>query len=433
MSTSFKRPFAASLALFILLSGLALASPGALEGEWLEFETEDLVVHFWKGDLEREAFNQLNDGRRTYLEILQVLTSELEEYFKEVEQFLKVDYDPAAQGRVYTFVYLTLERYQEASGCLTCAAHVGGFLPAIYEEVRVLVKEGQANSIAVHLTQDSKEYVALHEFTHLLDFSLIDNGPPTFLLEGLATYVGYRLDETPDQWQLGLAEQFVKLYLEEYGVGLLEDYFLQAGYWKFTYNVGASFLQFLAAQGGWDRFLEFYAGLRYPTDHEEIDDLCREHYRAGLAELVAEWRQSLATVKVTDNARAAYQFKLDQILHRYIFLRPLLRDPWRAKRLFEEARTLAQGQFDQEAGAALREYLSDPHNLRPTPEAAAEVLEYSRYLLRYVQDYHREEREVVGEFVKQYVQELPQLYRSKRYEDFAELYFELIHKFVTWR
>ncbi len=430
MSSFPKRLLATCAALFILLSALALA--GALEAQWSSFPTDNLVVHFSKGDVQPEWSEQI-DPSSFYWMILNRRANELEDGFHGVENLLGVDYDQASQGAIHIFIYPELEQYQEDSGCLTCAAHVGGFLPALYDELIDRIKTGEVNQIAVYLTEDGTQSSVLHEFTHVLDFALIRNAPPTFLLEGLATYVGYRLDEAPDQWQLGLAEQFVKLYLEDYGIDLFEDYFLQGGYWKFTYNVGTSFLRFLAARGGWGKFLEFYAGLRRPADHEEVDRLFVKHYGAGLGELEAEWIRSLAAIRTTKNARAGYEFKLDQIPQRYIFLRPLLRDPKGAKRLFDEARTLQEGQFNEQGGAALRQYLDDPENLLPTRGAATRALEYSQYLLGYVRDYHRDERKLVGEFINAYTNQLPQLYREGKYEDFAQLYWELVHTYVTWR
>jgi len=416
--------------LALLLGTLAWAAPGALPG-WLPFATQDLVVHFWRDGADPGRFEEVG-GVNPYLALLDSRAAELEEDFQEVESFLKLDYDPAAQGRVYIFVYPTLERYQEASGCLICAANVGGFLPGLRAGLDELIRAGEVNPIAVYLTRDSSEYVVLHEFTHVLDFSLIPNGPPTFLLEGLATYSGYRLDEIPDEWELGLVEQFVKLYLEEYGIDLLEDYFRHGGYWRFTYEVGTSFIRFLADRGGWDRFLAFYADLHPPREQEGLDELLQKYYGSDLASLEAEWKRGLAEVEVTANARAAYEFKLDQVLIRYIFLRPLLRDPARAAELFAAARTLVRGRFDEAAGAELRGYLADPENLLATPETTAKALEYGEYLRSYVRSYHRDEPELITRFEAEFAQ-LPGLYSSGRYTDFVRLYRRLVTTYVTWR
>lgn len=424
-----RRLLTAGFALLILLGALAWA--GALEREWLSFPTADLVVHFWKDGIDPGLFEEV-EGVNPYLALLERRAAGLEEDFRKVERFLRLDYDPAAQGRVYIFIYPTLERYQEAAGCLICAANVGGFLPEIRDEVVDMIRSGEINPIAIYLTRDSSEYVVLHEFTHVLDFSLIPNGPPTFLLEGLATYTGYLLDEIPDEWELGLVEQFVKLYLEEYGIDLLEDYFLRGGYWKFTYNVGVSFINFLAARGGWDRFLAFYTDLYYPHEQERLDELFQRYYGSDLAGLEAEWKQGLAEVAVTANARVAYEFKLDQVLIRYIFLRPLLRSPERAEELFETARTLVRGRFNEAAGAELREYLADPENLLATAETTAKALEYGEYLRSYVRSYHRDEPELVARFEAGFAQ-LPRLYISGRYTDFVQLYWRLVTAYVTWR
>jgi hypothetical protein len=420
----------AGFALLILLGTLVLASPGALQ-EWLPFPTSDLVVHFWRDGVDPGRFEEV-EGVNIYLALLDRRAARLEEDFQKVEHFLELDYDPAAQGQVYIFVYPTLERYQEASGCLICAANVGGFLPDFRNELADSIRSGEANPVAVYLTLDSTEYVVLHEFTHVLDFSLIPNSPPTFLLEGLATYTGYRLDGVPDEWEFGLVEQFVRLYEQDYGIDLLRDYFAQGGYWKFTYNVGTSFIDYLVARGGWERFLRFYWELRYPYDEDGLDELLEEHYGADLAELEAEWKERLSQVEVTENVRVAYEFKLDQVLIRYIFLRPLLRDPARGEELFEEARTLVRGQFDEEAGAALREYLDDPENLRATEEGAARALKYGRYLRGYVYGYHRDEPEMITSFGHDF-SKLHRLYNLGRYDEFAHFYWEMVHTYVTWR
>jgi len=425
-----KKLLAASFALLVLLAALALASPGALQ-EWLPFPTTDLVVHFWKDGFNPNLFEQV-EGTNPYIALLDGRAARLEEDFQKVERFLRLDYDPAAQGKVYIFIYPTLERYEEATGCLICAADVGGLLPQFRDELMSLIGAREVSPIAVYLTLDSSDYVILHEFTHVLDFSLINNSPPTFLLEGLATYTGYRLDGVPDEWQLGLVEQFVKLRLEDHGIDLLRDYFAKGGYWKFTYNVGTSFIKFLAKRGGWERFLQFYADLHYPFDREKLDELFQEYYGAGFAELEAEWKGGLAQVEVTENARAAYEFKLDQVLIRYIFLRPLLADPQRAEELFETARTLVKGQFNEAAGAALRKYLNDPGNLLATKETVEKALKYGSYLYSYVQGYHRDEPELVMEFGDGYVQ-LHELYSAGRFADFTRLYWQSVQTYVTWR
>ena len=421
-----------SLVLLVLLGALALASPGALR-EWIPFSTADLVVHFWKDDVDLGLFEEV-EGVNVYLSLLGKRAARLEENFQKVERFLELDYDPAAQGRVYIFVYPTLEQYQEASGCLICAANVGGFLPQFRNELQDPISAGEVNPIAVYISLEDLEpdYVILHELTHVLDFSLIGNSPPTFLLEGLATYSGYLLDEIPDEWELGLVEQFVKLHLEDHGIDLLRDYFARGGYWKFTYNVGTSFIWFLAERGGWERFLRFYGELRYPYNREKLDELLQRHYGTDLATLEGEWKDGLAQVEVTANARAAYEFKLDQILIRYIFLRPLLRDPAGAEELFETARTLVEGQFNEAAGTALREYLSDPDNLLTTEEAVKRALEYGEYLLGYINSYHRDEPGVIAQFGHDY-SELHRRYNLERFADCARLYWEMVHTYVTWR
>lgn len=419
------------LILAALLSALALAGSGALDS-WLSFVTTDLVVHFSRDGLPR--LGKADRGEMDlYLRSLRGEAARLEGLFQRAEAFLLLDYDPEAQGVAYLFIYPSLEEYQEATGCLICAANIGGFLPEVYREVEDSIRAGEVNPIAVYLPSTSSDYTALHEFTHLLDFSLIPNAPPTFLLEGLASYAGYRLDSVPDEWQLGLSEQFVKLFLEEREPDLFEDYFARGGYWKFTYEVGTSFLSFLAARLGWERFLQFYRELRAPYDRRErLDALFQRYYGVGLAELEREWKERLAEVEVTANARAAYEFKLDQVLIRYIFLRPLLAEPEWGEKLFESARTLVEGRFDEAAGAALREYLNDRANLRATAATAARALEYGEHLRSYVQDYHRDRPELIEAFEREFAR-LPRLYHAGRFEEFAELYWGLVQSYVTWR
>jgi hypothetical protein len=415
----------------LVLIGL-LAAAGALDEQWLSFSTEDLVVHFWKDEL-RPARLDRRDGLNLYLTALGRRAAELEAAFQRVEAFLDLNYDPSAQGQVYLFIYPSLESYQEASGCLICAANVGGFIAAFYPEMEELVRSREVNPIAVYLTRESSEYVILHELTHVLDFSLLPNYPPTFLLEGLATYSGYSLDGVPDEWQLGLGEQQVKLFLQDFDIELFRDYFVRDTYWKFTYEVGASFIRFLAARGGWERFLRFYSSLGHPYDQrEELDQLFRREYGLGLAGLEEEWRARLEEVVLTENARAAYEFKLDQILIRYIFLRPLLAEREWAKELFEEARTLVSGQFNELAGAALRAYLADERNLLASPEAAAEALVYGEYLHDYVRSYHSDRPGLIAQFEAEFAA-LPGLYSSGRYAEFARLYWELVNIYTTWR
>ena len=421
---------AASLFLSLLLTVLALA--GALDEQWLSFSTEDLVIHFWREEVRLDRLER-QDGANLYLTALGRRAAQLESAFQRVEAFLGLDYRPKAQGQVYVFIYPSLETYQEASGCLICAANVGGFIAEFYDEVVELIQSGEVSPIAVYLTRESSEYVILHELTHVLDFSLIANSPPTFLLEGLATYSGYSLDGVPDEWQLGLGEQQVKLFLQEFDIGLFRDYFARNRYWKFTYEVGASFIQFLIARSGWEQFLRFYQNLRYLYDRQQgLDELFRREYGASLAELEGEWRARLAAVEVTVNGRAAYEFKLDQILIRYIFLQPLLAAPEWAEELFTEARTLVNGQFNEAAGALLRAYLSDEHNLLGTPQTTGEALVYGEYLREYVQSYHCDRSDLIGRFEAEFPA-LSSLYHSGDYAAFAHLYWQLVNDYVTWR
>jgi len=433
----FKKFLALGLALLLLWGGLGpgLGLAETPEG-WLSFRTEDLEVLF-----PREGYRLLRlkgpglEGAypRALIPDFQARAVEMEEWFQEVEQFLGLDYDPEELGRIYVFVYPSLEEYQEASGCLICAANIGGFLREFRPEVEELIRRGEVNPLAVYLTLESGEYVVLHEFTHVLDFSLIPNDPPTFLLEGLATYTGYRLDGVPDGWQLGLGEQFLKLFLDQHGFDLFRDYFSRGGYWKFTYEVGAGFVRFLVARGGWARFLRFYRELRSPYHQREgLEGLFRRYYGAGLVELEAEWKRALSEVEVTANARAAYEFKLDQILIRYIFLRPLLVHPRRAEELFEAARTLVEGEFNEVAGAALRDYLNDQGNLHATLETAAEALDYGGYLRDYVRSYHSDRPELIKRFTTEFA-ELTGLYRSGKLDEFVRLYWQLVQTYVTWR
>ncbi len=421
----------AFLALLALLTALALA--GELEHDWLGFPTEHLVVHFWRGGANPGRFEQV-DGLNPYLQLLARGAQRLEEDFQLVAGFLGLDYDPATLGRVYVFIYPDLESYQEASGCLICAASVGGFIAPLWdEEVAAGVRHHEISPLVVYLTLASPARVILHEFTHVLDFSLIDNRPPTFLLEGLADYTSYRLDEVPDEWELDRADQFVALFAAERGFDLYADYFVNSGYWKFTYEVGTSFIRFLVDRdkGGWERFLSFYSSLHLPTDRATLDRLFQEHYGADLATLEAEWRAHLAKVEITANARALYDFRMDQVLIRYIFLRPLFKDPDQAEALFEEARHLHQGVLDLEAAEALRAYLK-LGNLTIDPERAARAWAYAQYLRSYVYSYHRDRPELVQEFSKGYT-ELGQHYTRGEWSEFLRLYWELIDRYVTWR
>ena len=432
-----RSPFAFAIVsplLLLLLLGalaLALASPSGLERDWLPLTTEHLVVHFWRDGADPGLFERVA-GESLYLMVLRERALHLERAFQRVEEFLGLDYDPGEFGRAYVFVYPDLESYQEATGCLICAASVGGFLPSLWnEQLEELVRAGEVSPIVVYLTLDSTEYVALHEFTHLLDFALIRSSPPAALLEGLATYVGYRLDPIPDEWQLGLGEELLRIFMEEQGQGLdLREYLTLRGYWKFTYEVGASFVAFLVERAGLERFLEFYSEL-HRLSEVEIDGLLRDHFGEGLAALEAEWKERLAGLSPSENVRALYEFRMDQVLVRYIFLRPLFREPERAEKLFEEARTLRRGRFDEAAGAALRRYLS-LENLTIDPERAAKALDYSRYLLWYVRSYHRTEPELLSRFHRDY-RRMVKLYAAGDWQGFLELYFRMVQTYVTWR
>lgn len=426
--------------LFLALSSVAVAE--ALEKEWIGIETQQLVVHFWK-EARGFEFEQVEveplDHMDLYLLILAGIADGFEARFQRVESLLGISYDPQEEGKVYLFVYPSLAAYQEAVGCLICAANVGGFLSSFMDdELMAKIRAGEVNPIAVYLNRGSFEFEVLHEFTHVLDFSLIDNYAPVVMYEGLASYVGYKLDEVDDRLQFGLINQYLKLYSQEYEVDLLE-YFNKGRYFKFTYNIGTSFIDFLVGKGGWEEFSAFYAELDFrPFERSDkmistkcLDQLSQEHYGASFTELEREWKKEFAGVEISADGRAAYEFKLDQILIRYIFLRPLIKEVRRLRVAFDNVRAWTDGRFNHEEARFMRRYLSNLENFIATKEGIDEVMTYMGQLWSYIYMYY-DDPQVLSEFGER-LNELTWYYVNERYEEFKEFYVGLIHQYITWR
>jgi hypothetical protein len=397
--------------LCILLSLSTLAQP-LIDG-WLKIETDHFIVLF---QLTEEETDYLNE----YLKGFVKTAGMMEKYLLEVESFLGVDYDPKEHGKVYIFMYPSLETYQEAAGCLICAAHVGGVLP-----VKEKDDHENINPIAVYVNLDNSEFVFLHELAHIVDFSVIKSHPPPLFYEGLASYVGYKLDGISDERQFGLINQHLKLYLQEYGFSLLSYLYK---YWKFSYQIGTSFIEFLVRRGGIKTFMSFYAELTRPTE-ESLNRLFISYWGQSLRELEAAWKEELAKEPITEEAKAAYEFRMDQIVIRYMFLGALAKDKELLRETFESL--WIKGRFNRKAADFMRQYLSNPENFLVTREALTKVMGYLNQLISYVRTYHDDHQQEIT--LRREISKFIQAYHRGHYQKCLSIYLQLIHEYITWR
>jgi len=411
------------ICLILVTSLFVSAEPEA--GSWIRVSTEHFVVHFWK-DLPEDRFAQTEyEYLDEYFAQLQAYANSLEKALAKVEALLGVAYDLERGGKVYVFIYPSLEVYQEEVGCLICAAHVGR-LPFPPEEAERLTYMG-VNPIAAFLNLDSEENVILHELTHIVDFSMIENFAPVFLYEGLASYVGYKLDGIEDRWQFGLRNQYLKLFLADHRISLKEQ-FQRPRYAKFTYDIGTSFIDFLVRRGSMEQFMAFYREL-YSLEIDKVDQLFQEHYDQTLDELEQAWKDELAQVEITEEGLAAYEFRMDQIVVRYMFLRELIRDKERLKQAFENL--WPQGRFNFKEAEFMRRYLQNPANFIMTSAALAKVRNSLPQLRSYVYMYS-DDAQIKLQFEEEFKQ-LIEHWQQGRYDKFRELYIQMVHHYISWR
>lgn len=426
-----------SLVIALFAAIAAYAQLYTLEGDWIVYETPRFFVYLWK-DTPKE---RLGEGADPLLAKLEEIAGSLERNLGLIELVLFKPYRVLEEGKVAVFVYDSLEKYQQETGCLTCAAHVTG-VPPEYED---RVRHGILNPHAVYISLDYvptglgglsiglPQQVVPHELTHILDLTLIGGLKPTVLREGLAAYAAFKVDQISDSKQLGLANQHLRLFMRDYEPNLLQN-LSTCGLRRFTYNFGASFIDFLVRKAGMNTFLSFFDRIVFRRSRglcfapEEIDRLLKEHYGQSLEEIAKEYRAMLEDIETTDEGRASFEYTMDQIFTRASYLSPLLKE---GERIVQAARGVwVDGGFDQEKALFVREYLSAPANYEATREGVEGAFKNIERLRAYVSSYY--DARVRVQLEAQLAQ-LSRLYLEGRDEEFKDLFVALVKQYVTWK
>lgn len=406
----------ALVALLVLAIGWGVRS-----GErWLVLEGPHLLVAF-RTDFPLEYFKGLEmetlDGVRARLE---GAVDDLEVALAQVQGLLGMRYNVAEHGLIPVLVYPTLEAYQQDARCLICAAHVGRPLWVPPDEDRPLLPYG------VHINLESRRRTVLHELVHILDFSQIPNRATPTWYEGLASYVADLLGGPLGAHLLELLPQYLKLYRQDHEL-LLSDYLTRSGYGRWTYNLGTRFIDFLVRRGGMGRFLTFYRHLQEP-DASSQSALLERYYGASLADLEETFWQEVEATEITAEGRAAYRFKRDQIVVRYVYLRPLLKDPARLKAAYLSL--WEDGRFNEAQASLMRAYLSDPDNLTLEAEDVPAVLQNGAQLRAYVATYAEDPQ--VQALAADALDALEAVCLAGLYAECKARYFEAVHRFIRW-
>ncbi len=435
----YRRSVAPILSLVIVLfaSIAAHAQPYTVEGRWIVYETPRFFVYLWK-DTPKERLGKSADPLLVKLE---EIAGSLERNLGLIELVLFKPYSALKEGKVAVFVYDSLEKYQQETGCLTCAAHVTN-VPPEYED-RVL--KGILNPYAVYISLDYAptglgglsiglpQQVVPHELTHILDLTLIGGLKPTVLREGLASYAAFKVDGISDAKQFGLTNQHLKLFMQNYESDLLKN-LSACGLRRFTYSFGASFVDFLVRKAPMSTFLGFFDRIVFRRSRgfcfapEEVDRLLREHYGQSLEEIDKEYRAMLENIETTDEGLASFEYTMDQIFTRASYLSPLLRD---GQSIVQAAREVwVDGGFDQEKAHFVREHLKNPENYVATREHVERAFKNIERLRAYVSSYY--DSRVRAQLETQLAQ-LNKLYLEGRDEEFKDLFIALVHQYVTWK
>lgn len=362
------------------------------------------------------------DGARSLDDVRQAFEAQaraLESDFQKVERWLQVDYPTGVLGRVPVLVYPDLEAYQVAASCLICAAHVGRPLNQPFGSGASLLGFG------AHLNLTSRTSTVLHEFVHIVDFAALPNAPAPMWYEGLASYVGNRLLGAAGKPFIDILPQYLKQYQQTHGLSL-RDYLTRPGYGRWTYNLGTNLIDLLVRREGVERFLSFYRALQRP-DLAEYDRLFRRFYGLGLDEIEALWQAQLEHTVVTEEGALSYRFKFDQIVVRWIYLRPLLKDPQRLERAYSNL--WQGGKFNAQEAQFMRDYLNDPDNLMFDAQRIQTLLQNTQQLRGYVATYA--ENPAQQRALDRQLQALETLCVAKTYACGLR-YFNLIHDFVRW-
>lgn len=399
---------------FLLLITLALVARSS--ERWLLVPTE----HLWVGirsDLP-DTYLQGRDILDAFRDRVLTTADLLDQDFQRVERALQTEYSLERYDRVPVLLYPDLASYQHAAECLICAAHVGP-LPG------VLLSLPEPLYLGAYLNLDSSDSTILHEFTHVIDFSMIGNRTFPIWFEGLASYVGDGLRTGAGRAVLDLLPQYLKQYQRLHKVQL-ERYLTLPAYGRWTYNLGTNLIDVLVQQAGMDTFMAFYREMTGP-DLEVYDALLRRFYGFGLSELKRLWQAQLDRTVITDEGERAFRFKMDQVVVRWTFLRPLLKDPQRLEQAYFDL--WQGGRFNASEARFMREYLGDFANMEATPEALAAVMQNVPQLRSYVLTYAESAQK------ENDLSHALERLRSDCGETASSCiltYFNIVHEFVRW-
>ena len=429
---------ALTISLCFLATAVASAQPYTLEGNWVVYETPRFFIYLWK-DTPKE---RLGEGADPLLNKLEEIAGSLERNMGLLELVLFKPYSARKDGKVAVFVYASVEQYQHETGCLTCAAHVTN-VPPEYED---RVRHGILNPYAVHISLDYvptglgglsiglPQQVVPHELTHILDLTLIGGLKPTVLREGLAAYAAFKVDGISDAQQFGLTNQHLKLFMHGYEPDLLQHHLSSCGLRRFTYNFGASFIDFLVRKARMSTFLSFFDRIIFRRSRDfcfapkEMDRLLREHYGQSLEETEKAYRAMLENTETTDEGLASFEYTMDQLFTRASYLSPLLKD---GESIVKATRQVwVDGGFDQEKARFVREYLKNPENYVATRENVERAFKNIERLRAYVSNYY--DSRVRAQLEAQLAQ-LNRLYLEGKDEEFKNLFVALVHQYVTWK
>lgn len=428
---------ALTVSICLFATAVTFAQPYIIEGDWVVYETPRFFVFLWK-DTPKE---RLGEGSDPMLAKLEEIAGSLERNLGKVELVLFKPYSVLKAGKVAVFVYASLAQYQEATGCLTCAAHVTSLPPQYQDRVR----NGILNTYAVYISLDYvptglgglsiglPQQVVPHELTHILDLTLIGGTRPIALREGVASYAAFKVDGISDAKQFGLTNQHLKLFMQSYESNLLQN-LSTCGLRRFTYNFGASFVDFLVWKSGIGTFLNFFGQIAFRPSRgfcfspEELDRLLRQHYGQSLEEIDREYRAMLASVEITPEGLASFEYTMDQIFTRASYLSPLLKDGGSIVQASREV--WVDGGFDQEKARFVREYLSAPENYEATRESVERAFKNIERLRTYVSIYY--DFGVRAQLESQLTQ-LNRLYLEGKDEEFKSLFVSLVNRYVSWK
>ncbi|MCS6903613.1 MAG: hypothetical protein NZO41_05000 [Candidatus Bipolaricaulota bacterium] len=421
-----------------------LANP-IVEGDWVRYETERFFIYLWKETPPERLGLGSPDPLRTKLDEIAL---SVETDLKGIEGALQLPYDAALYGKIAIFVYASLEEYQQRTGCYLCSGHVTS-VPST-PEIQALLATGRLNRYAVYVHLDNTprglgglsiglpQEVVPHELVHVLDLTLIGGSKPSTLREGLAVYATFKADATPDELQFGLTNQHLRLFAETDTPDLL-SYLTGCSSRRFLYSFGGSFIDFVARQSSIGAFLEFYRRLQservtlpncsFGFSLEQIDRLLQQILQKSLEQVRREYRAFLQTMELTEDGRRSYDFVMDQVFNRAIYLEPLLVN---GAELVRQTRAVwAGGRFDRERAAYVRAYMSDMKNYTASAERVAGALKNFERVRSFASNYIDDP--ATRSHVEQRLRELAELARTERFEEFKDGFVTLVFQYVTWR